>query len=136
VRDYLAIAVEVEADWQLECIAHVAATGDLYTVSLMIGQTRGKFGNSLDKRLRHYEKRLATRSGTQLIEVGRAYVAACEAKDQPAIAAIVKNHGDTVYARAATQHLEATKAGKLEHPLQWFLTADRYLARFEYLSPN
>ena len=136
VRDYLAIAVEVEADWQLECIAHVAATGDLYTVSLMIGQTRGKFGNSLDKRLRHYEKRLATRSGTQLFEVGRAYVAACEAKDQPAIAAIVKNHGDTVYARAATQHLEATKAGKLEHPLQWFLTADRYLARFEYLSPN
>lgn len=136
VRDYLSVAVEVEADWQLECLAHVAATGDLYTVSLMIERTRGKFGNSLDKRLRRFEKRLATRSGAQLVKVGQAYVAACAAKDHAAIDAIVKNHGDTVYARAAAQHLEANKAGKVEHPLQWFLTADRYLARFEYLSQN
>ncbi|MFT4841701.1 MAG: hypothetical protein ACI8UD_003226 [Planctomycetota bacterium] len=136
VRDYLAVAVKVEADWQLECMAHVAATGDLYTVSLMIARTRGKFGNSLDKRLRRYEKRLATKAGMQLVEVGQAYVAACATKDQGAMNAIVKNHGDTVYARAATQHLSTNKAGKPEHPLQWFLTADRYLARFEYLSPN
>jgi hypothetical protein len=136
VRDYLAVAVKVEADWQLECMAHVAATGDLYTVSLMIARTRGKFGNSLDKRLRRYEKRLATKAGMQLVEVGQAYVAACATKDQGAIDAIVKNHGDTVYARAATQHLTTSKAGKPEHPMQWFLTADRYLARFEYLSPN
>ena len=136
VRDYLAVAVGVEADWQLECLEHVAAAGDLYTVSLMIGRTRGKFGNSLDKRLRRYEKQLATRSGRQLVEVGQAYVAACAAKDQTAIDAIVQNHGDTVYGRAATQHRQAHKAGKPEYPLQWFLSADRYLARFEYLSPN
>ncbi|MFT4513957.1 MAG: hypothetical protein ACI89X_002484 [Planctomycetota bacterium] len=136
VRNYLTVAVEVEAAWQLECITHVAATGDLYTVSLMIERTRGKFGDSLDKRLRRYEKRLATRSGKQLVKVGQAYVAACEAKDHKAIGAIVKNYGDTVYARAATQHLEATKAGNQEHPLQWFLSVDKYLARFEYLSPN
>ena len=136
VRKYLAVAVEVEADWQLECITRVAATGDIYTVSQMIGRTRGKFGNSLDKRLRRFEKRLATKANTQLLKVGQAYVTACAAKDNAAIDAIIKNHGDTVYARAATQHQEAAKAGKPEHPLQWFLTIDRYLARFEYLSHN
>tara|TARA_R110002072_G_scaffold87129_2_gene196576 strand:- start:22366 stop:24048 length:1683 start_codon:yes stop_codon:yes gene_type:complete len=136
VRDYLTVAVAVEADWQLECLAHVAATGDLYTVSQMIARTRGKFGNSLDKRLRRFEKRLATTASTQLVAVGQAYVAACAAKDHSAIEAIVKQHGDTVYARAATQYLAAQKAGKPEHPLQWFLTSDRYLARFEYLSQD
>jgi hypothetical protein len=136
VRKYLAVAVEVEANWQLECITRVAATGDIYTVSQMIDRTRGKFGNSLDKRLRRFEKRLATNASTQLLKVGQAYATACAAKDNAAIDAIVKNHGDTVYARAAAQHQEAAKAGKPEHPLQWFLTIDRYLARFEYLSLN
>ena len=136
IRDYLTIAIEVEADWQLECIEHVAAVGDLYTVSLLIDRTRGKFGDSLNKRLRPYEKRLTTISGAEIVAIGKAYLAACAAKDLAAVAAICTNHGDTVYAQAATQHLAATKAGKSAHPLQWFLTVDRYLARYEYLSPN
>jgi hypothetical protein len=136
VRDYLKVVVEVEADWQLECITHVADTGDIFTMSQMIDRARGKFGNSLDKRLRRFEKRLATKANAQLFEIGQTYVAACAAKDNAAITEIIKNHGATVYARAATQHQAAAKAGKSEHPLQWFLSIDSYLARFEYLSHN
>jgi len=136
VRHYLAAAIEVEADWQLECISHVGAAGDLYGVQLLIEKTRGKFANSLDKRLKRYEKRSLTKAGTELVAAGRAYAAASAAKDRAAIEAIVTHHPDTVYASAATQYLAATKDGKGAHPLSWFLTVDRYLARFEYLTPN
>ncbi len=134
VRDYFETAIDVEADWQLECISHVAEAGDLHVVQLLIERARGLFGDSLAKRLKPYEKRLATRAGEQLVAAGRAYAAACAAKDHAAIAAIVKDHAGTVYASAAQQYLADSKDGKAPHPRSWFLGVDRYLARFEYLT--
>jgi hypothetical protein len=136
IRSYLKIAIEVEADWQLSCIEHVAAVGDLYTVSLMLERARGKFGSSIDKRLRPYEKRLSTRSGKEIVAIGEDYLTACAAKDRAAIEAITAAHSETTYAQAAAQHLAEMKAGEAGHPLQWFLGRDKYLARYEYLSLN
>jgi hypothetical protein len=136
LREYLKIAIEVEADWRLECIARVAAVGDLYGVGMMIGRARETFGDSLDKRFRAYEQRMATKSGSQLLAAGKAYAAACANKDQTGIKAIVRDYPDTVYANAAQQHLGKGKDGKASHPMKWFLSVDRYLNRFEYLSPN
>jgi hypothetical protein len=63
-------------------------------------------------------------------------MAACATKDRSAIEAILRDHPDTVYASAAQQHLAPSKDGKASHPLAWFLEVDRYLARFEYMTPN
>jgi hypothetical protein len=136
LREYFEIAIEVEADWRLECMSRVAAVGDLYGVEVRIKTAREKFGSSLDKRLRTFEKRLATRAGSHLLAAGRAYAAACSNQDQSGIEAIVSDYADTVYADAAKQHLAAGKDGKTSHPLEWFLSADKYLNRFEYLTSN
>lgn len=136
LRHYFKVVIEVEADWLLECISHVGATGDLVGVVRLIEKARGKFGNSLDGRFRPYTKRMATRSGVQVLAAGRAYMAACATKDRSAIEAILRDHPDTVYASAAQQHLAPSKDGKTSHPLAWFLEVDRYLARFEYMTPN
>lgn len=136
IRDYFAIAIEVEADWQLECISRVAAVGDFHSVHLLIEKARAQFGGSLDKRLRGYEKRLTTRAGTKLLAAGRAYAEACANKGHAGIEAVIRDHAGTVYASAAQQYLAATKNGELSHPLQWFLGVDKYLARFEYPAPN
>lgn len=136
VRRYLTVAIEVEADWQLECIAHVAAVGDLYTISRMIEGTRGKFGDSLNKRLRPYEKRIAASAGQAVVAIGEAYLTACKAKDAQTVARIAAEHGDTVYGQAAAHYQAAQKAGKQAHALEWFLTADKYLARYEYMNSH
>lgn len=136
VRDWFAVVIEVEADWRLECIARVAAAGDLHAAEQMIARARGCFGDSLDKRLRDHDKRMATRSGSAILAAGRAYAAACVAGDFAVIEAVARDHPDTVYAAAARHFLAALREGKEAHPKGWFLGADRYLARFEYLTPD
>lgn len=133
VRDYFAAAIRTEADWHVECLTHYMAVGDLYAVARMIERARGKFGNSLDKRLRSFEKRMATNAGRAALAAGEAFAQARKSKDPQALRAIVRDHPKTVYALAA-QHYFEHKDAKHPDPLGYFLEQDRYLARYEYLT--
>lgn len=156
---YFKIVIEVEADWRLECMERIAAVGDLYGVQTRIAQAREKFGDSIDRRLAVFEKRMKSKAAIHALEAGRAYAEACSKHDQSEIRAVIQDYPRTVYAHAARQHLGLapvevgkSKAGKSKkgkdakakkgekgkgrHPLQWFLSVDPYLNRFEYLPPK
>ncbi len=133
MRRWFAAAIEVEADWHLECAARFAAVGDLDAVAKMIGRTRDSFGDALDKRLRPLQRRLGTNAGAAALAAGRAYAAACAKKDDAALKAFAAEHARTVYAQAARHHLQNGGVGQ-GHRLDWFLQQDRYLARFGYLT--
>jgi len=133
VRSYFAVAIEVEADWHVECITHFVEAGDLYAASRMIDRARSKFGDAIDKRLRPFEKRMKTNAGRAALAAGKAYAEACASNDKGAMRAVVAAHPKTVYAKAAQHYLGDTES-KHPTPLGWFLAADRYLARYEYLT--
>ncbi len=156
---YFKIVIEVEAGWRVECMSRIATVGDLYGVQTRIRQAREKFGDSIDRRLAVFEKRLKAKAAVHTLEAGRAYADACSKKDISAIRAVITDYPLTAYAHAARQHLglaaveggkgqggksKKTKKGKdakakkgtVGHPLQWFLSADPFLNRFEYLPPK
>ncbi len=135
LRKYLAIAIDVEADWQIECLRRYATVGDLLAVEHRIATIRGMFGDSLDQRLRPFEKRLATRAAADVLAAGRDFEAACKSADQGAFEVVTTAHPETVYAQAA-QHYLAAEQDKHKEPRSWFLTVDPYLARFEFMNPR
>jgi len=134
LRRYFKLAIEVEADWRIECSERMVAVGDLHSVESRLAEARALFGSSLDKRFKAHEKHLQSKVGSRLLQAGRAYALACAKRDRSAIEAIVKDYSGSPYASAAQQHLAATEGGQSSHPLKWFLSEDKYLNRFEYLA--
>ena len=135
VRRYFEAALEVEADWHVTCIEHYAAVGDLFAVAKRIERARGEFGDALDKRLRRFEKKFATRAGRYALAAGEAFAAAAATGDEGAMRAVVANYPKTVYASAA-RHYFAAESGEQRDPWRWFFEQDRYLARFEYAAAH
>ncbi len=136
VRKYFKTVIKVEADWQLECLSHIAEVGDLRTVGLRIERAQKMFGESIDKGFKRYAKKVASKSGLRVRAAGEAYLTACLSNDRSRLQAVLAQYPGTVYAQAVQAHLEATKGdkGKGMEPQKWFLNADKYLARFEYTS--
>ena len=135
VRRYFEAALEVEADWHVACIEHYLAVGDLHAVAKRIERARGEFGDALDKRLRPFEKKFATRAGRAALAAGAAFAAAAAAGDERALRAVITEHPKTVYASAAQRYF-TSESGKRPDPYVWFFEADRYLARFEYATAH
>ena len=94
-----------------------------------------KFGDALDKRLRPFEKKFATRAGRAALAAGAAFAAAAAAGDERALRAVITEHPKTVYASAAQRYF-TSESGKRPDPYVWFFEADRYLARFEYATAH
>jgi len=130
-RRYFRVALQVEADWHVTCLEHYLGVGDLYAVQQRVARARGEFGDKLDKRLRPFEKRLSTRAGRAALAAGAAFAQAAGARDEAALRAVVSDHSETVYAKAAHHYL-TQDAAKRSDPWAWFFDADPYLARFEY----
>lgn len=135
IRRFFKGAVEMEAEWAIECTTAFIKVGDLYQATQRLEQARADFAGA-DRYLRTFEAllgKLGSGRRAEEVQAGRAYhTLPSDAPDPASVRQFLRKYPDSIYARAGEYYLQDVEKRNL---FSYFLKQNPNLRKYEYHLP-
>lgn len=136
IRRFFKVAIQMEADWAIECATKYIEAGDLYAAKLRLEQAKTDFAGA-DRYISKFDvmlRKLESGRRAAELEAGQAYYALSSDKPDPdTMKKFIDEHPKSVYAKAGQYYLDDVDK---RDAFVYFWDQVRNLRKFEYHLPD